>query len=54
MSQKLLVNGFKSVEDLSGFDKGFIKSYNAKSKLGYFLEVSIKYREELHELYNDL
>ena len=28
MSQKLPVNGFKWVEDLSEFDEGFIKSYN--------------------------
>ena len=31
MSQKLLLNGFKWVEDLSEFDEGFIKSYNEKS-----------------------
>ena len=28
MSQKLFVNGFKWVEDLSEFDKDFINSYN--------------------------
>ena len=30
MSQKLPVNGFKWVKDLSEFDEGFIKSYNEK------------------------
>ena len=42
MSQKLPVNGFKWFEDLSEFDKGFIKSYNEKSKEGYFPEVDIR------------
>ena len=28
ISQKLLVNGFECVEQLSEFDKGFIKNYN--------------------------
>ena len=41
MSQKLPVNGFKQVKDLPEFDEGFIKSYNEKSKEGYFLEVDI-------------
>ena len=34
MSQKLPVNGFKCVKDLSEFDEGFIKSYNEKSREG--------------------
>ena len=36
MSQKLPVNGFKWVEDLSEFDEGFIKNYNEKSDEVYF------------------
>ena len=31
MSQKLSINGFKWVEDLSEFNYYFIKSYNGKS-----------------------
>ena len=38
MSQKLPVNGFKWVEDLSKFDEGFLKSYNEKSKEDIFLK----------------
>ena len=43
LSQKLPVNGFKWVEDFSGFDEGLIRSYNEISKEGYFLEVDIEY-----------
>ena len=39
MLQKLPVNGFKWVEDLTEFDEGFIESYNEKVKDGYFLEM---------------
>ena len=53
-SQKLPVKGFKWVEDLSEFDEGFIKSYNEKSKEGFFLEVDIPYPKKLHELHYDL
>ena len=49
MSQNLSINGFKWIE----FDEGFIKNYK-KSKEGYFFEIDIQYREELHELDNDL
>ena len=54
MSQKLPVNDFKCVEDISEFDKNFIKNYNKESDKGYFLEVDIQYPEKLHNLYNDL
>ena len=54
MSQKLPVNDFKCVEDISEFDKSFIKNYNTESDEGYFLEVDIQYPEKLHNLYNDL
>ena len=39
MLQKLPVNGFKWVEDLTEFDEGFIESYNEKVKDGYFLKM---------------
>ena len=42
MLQKLPVNGFKWVEDLTEFDEGFIESYNEKVKDGYFLEMIFK------------
>ena len=53
MSRKLPVNGFNWIKDLSESDEGIIKSYNEKSKEGYFLEVDIQYQENLH-FQNDL
>ena len=54
MSQKLPVNGFQQVEDISEFDESFIKSYNEESHEGYFPEVDVQYPKKLHELHNDL
>ena len=54
MSQKLPVNNFKSVKDISTFDESFIKSYNEESNQGYFLEVDVQYLKKLHDLHNDL
>ena len=54
MSQKLAVNGFKWVEDLSEFNEDFLKGYNAKSDEGYFLEVDVQCFENLHKLHNAL
>ena len=48
MSQKLPVNDFKWVKDVSEFDEGFIKIYNEESNEGYFFEVDIQYLENLH------
>ena len=42
------------VENLSKFNKNFIKSYNEKNKEGYFINVGIKYPKILHELYDNL
>ena len=54
MSQKLTTNGFEWVEDISEFDEGFTKSYNAENDERYFLQVDVKYPEKLHNLHNDL
>ena len=48
MSQKLSINGFKWVEDLSEFNEYFIKSYNGKSNKEYFREVDVQYPENIH------
>ena len=54
MSQKLPVNNFKWVKDISKFDESFITSYNEESNKGCFLEVDIQCPGKLHELHNDL
>ena len=54
MSQKLTVNGFEWVEDISEFHESFTKSYNAENDERYSLEVDVKYPEKLHNLHNDL
>ena len=54
MSQKLPVNGFKWVNDLSQFKQSFIKNYDENSDIGYFLEVDIDYPKELFDFYKDL
>ena len=54
MSQKLPVNGFKWVKNLSQFNKSFIRNYNENSDIGYFLELDIDYPEKLFNLHKDL
>ena len=54
MSQKLPVNGFKWVKNVSQKDEDFIKNYVEDRDIDYFLEVDIEYPRELHDLHNDL
>ena len=54
MSQKLPIDGFKWVENLSKFSEKFVKSYNENSNKGYFLEVDVEYLKELSNLHRDL
>ena len=54
MSQKLPVNGFKWVKNLSQFNESFIRNYDENSDIGYFLEVDIDYLKELFNLHKDL
>ena len=54
MLQKLPVNNFAWIEDISQFHEDFIKNYNEESDERYFLEVDIQYLAKLHELHNDL
>ena len=42
--------GFKWLKNVDGFD---VSSISEKSPIGYFLEVDLKYPDELHELHND-
>ena len=55
MLQKLLLNNFDGIKDVSQFNEDFIKkNYNEESNEGYFLEVDVQYLEKLQKLYNDL
>ena len=47
MSQKLLVNDFEWVEELSESDERFIKNYDENSDKGYFLEVDVEYPKKI-------
>ena len=53
MSQKLLVNGFEWVGELSDCDERFIKNYDENSEKGYFLEVDVEYPKNFFNLHND-
>ena len=54
MSQKLPVNGFEWVEELSEFDERFINNYNENSDKGYILEVDVELQTNLFNLHSDL
>ena len=55
MSEKLPINGFKWVSDISGINKKFVKSYDKKkSDKGYILEVDVDYPSKLHKLHSDM
>ena len=46
MSQKVPVNSFQWVKNVSQFNESFIKNYNENRNMGYFLEVDIDYLEK--------
>ena len=52
MSQKLPVDGFEWVEDLSVIDEDFIKNYDEDSDVGYIIKA--EYPKELHSLHSGL
>ena len=55
MSEKLPINGFKWVNDISGINEKFVKSYDKKnSDKGYILEVDVDYPSKLHKLHSDM
>ena len=53
MSQKLPVNGFKWVRNLSKFNERFIKNCDENSNRGYFIEVDVEYPKNLFSLHSD-
>ena len=54
MSQKLPVNDFEWIKNISKFNNNFIKKYDVDSDIGYILEVDVEYTKSLHKLHNDL
>ena len=55
MSEKLPINEFRWVNDISKIDKKFVKSYDKKnSDKGYILEVDVDYPSKLHRLHSDM
>ena len=54
MLQKLLVNNFQWIKDISRFNDDLIKKYNEKVIKDVFLKLMFKYTKKLHEPYNYL
>ena len=54
MSQKLPVNGFNWVNDLSRFNEDVMKNYNENSDIGYFLEVDVENPKKSFGSHKDL
>ena len=50
MSEYLSYGEFKWLKNVDELD---VMSINEKSEIGYFLEVDLKYPDELHDLHND-
>ena len=50
MSQKLPVNNFDWIEDISKFNEDLTKNCNEGSDGEYFLKVDVQYLEKLHKL----
>ena len=54
MTEKLPVQGFKWMDDISMINEEFVKSYNKNSSKGYILKVDVDYPCELQNLHSDL
>ena len=54
MSEKLPVDGFELVNDISEIEENFIKNYDDDSNAGYFIKTDIEHPKELHNKHNDL
>ena len=53
MSEKLPVDGFEWLDDISEIDENFIKNYDEDSNVGYFIKAD-RYPKELHNKHSDL
>ena len=54
MSEKLPINGVKWVNDISGINAKFIKSYDKKDSGKGCVEVDVDYPSKLHKLHSDM
>ena len=54
VSQKLPINGFEWVKELSRFNEDFTKNYDEDTNKGYILEVDVEYPKHLFNLHCDL
>ena len=55
MSKKFPINEFKRVNDISGINEKFVKSYDKKiDDKGYILEVDVDYPSKLHKLHSEM
>ena len=54
MLQKLPVDGFEWVEDVSVIDEDFIVNYDEDSDVGYIIEADVEYPKHLQSMYSDL
>ena len=54
MSQKLPVNDFKWINNVSKINEKVIKNYDEDSDKGYIFEVDVNYSKRLHDLHSDL
>ena len=52
MSQKLPIDGFEWIKNMSTFNKNFIKNYVKNSDKGCMLKVDVEYPENLCDSYN--
>ena len=54
MSQKLPLNDFKWINNISKINERFIKKYDEDNYIGYIFEVDVNYPKRLHDLHRDL
>ena len=54
ISQRLPVNCFEWIEQLSQLDERFIRNYDENTDKGYILEVDVEYLKNLFNLHCDL
>ena len=54
MSQKLPVNAFKWMSDVSEINEEFINNYDENNDKEYILEVDVKYLRKLNDIHSDL